>query len=368
MPKILLVKTSSMGDVIHNLPVVSDIRAHFPEAEIDWVVEESFAAIPALHPGVGEIIPVAVRRWRKNLFNRAVQAEISAFVTHLRSKVYDAVLDTQGLIKSAIITRLAHGARCGFDRQSAREPLAALFYDKTLRVEKSQHAVVRNRLLAGRTFGYSPDDPVNYGIAAPSLVDNQSDGCRSGLARDQLRQSRPRPLLPNLPNLIDYLPPWLPATPFVVLLHATSRDDKLWPEADWIALGAYLAGKGIACVLPWGSAAEQQRSQRLAEKIPLGVVPPALTLGQAATLLSHSIATVGVDTGLVHLAAALTVPAIAIYCASDPGLTGLYTNGQAINLGGAGTPPDTASVIDALNCMVELSISTQAPPLAPTLS
>ncbi|MDP3483220.1 MAG: lipopolysaccharide heptosyltransferase I, partial [Sulfuricella sp.] len=279
MPKILLVKTSSMGDVIHNLPVVSDIRAHFPEAEIDWVVEESFAGIPALHPGVGEIIPVAVRRWRKNLFSRTVHAEISAFVTHLRSKTYDVVLDTQGLIKSAVITRLAQGARCGFDRQSAREPLAALFYDKTLRVEKSRHAVVRNRLLAGRTFGYSPDDPVNYGITAPFLA-----------------------------------LPWLPATPFVVLLHATSRDDKLWPEADWITLGAYLAGKGIACVLPWGSAAERQRSQRLAEKISLGVVPPALTLGQAATLLSQAVAVVGVDTGLVHLAAALNVPAIAIYC------------------------------------------------------
>ncbi|MBZ0096242.1 MAG: lipopolysaccharide heptosyltransferase I [Sulfuricella sp.] len=327
MPKILLVKTSSMGDVIHNLPVVSDILVHFPEAEIDWVVEESFAGIPALHPGVGEIIPVAVRRWRKNLFSRTVHAEISAFATRLRSKTYDVVLDTQGLIKSALITRLAQGARCGFDRHSAREPLAALFYDKTLRVEKSQHAVMRNRLLAGRALGYFPDDPVNYGIAAPSLA-----------------------------------LPWLPATPFVVLLHATSRDDKLWPEADWITLGAYLAGKGIACVLPWGSAAEQQRSQRLTEKISLGVVPPALTLGQAAALLSHSIATVGVDTGLVHLAAALNVPAIAIYCASDPGLTGLYTNGQAVNLGRSGMPPDAASVIDALNRISALSITTQVSP------
>lgn len=327
MPKILLVKTSSMGDVIHNLPVVSDILVHFPEAEINWVVEESFAGIPALHPGVGEIIPVAVRRWRKNLLSRTVCAEISTFVKRLRHKTYDVVLDTQGLIKSAVITRLALGARCGFDRRSAREPLAALFYDKTLRVEKSQHAVVRNRLLAGRAFGYSPDDPVNYGIAAPTVT-----------------------------------LPWLPATPFVVLLHATSRDDKLWPEADWVALGAYLADKGIACVLPWGSAAEQQRSQRLAERISDAIVPPSLTLGQAASLLSQAVAVVGVDTGLVHLAAALDVPAIAIYCASDPGLTGLYTNGQAVNLGGAGAPPDTASVIDALNGMAELSISTQALP------
>ncbi|HUW51141.1 MAG TPA: lipopolysaccharide heptosyltransferase I [Sulfuricella sp.] len=313
MPKILLVKTSSMGDVIHNLPVVSDILFHFPDAEIDWVVEESFAGVPALHPGVQEIIPVAVRRWRRNLFNRAVCAEISAFAHRVRSKVYDVVLDTQGLIKSAAIARLAHGARCGFDRYSAREPLAALFYDKTVRVEKSQHAVVRNRLLAGRAFGYIPDDPVNYGITAPSL---------------------------DLP--------WLPAGSFAVLLHATSRDDKLWPAEDWITLGAHLNSRGIACVLPWGSEAEHRRSRQLAERIPSAIVPPAMSLQEAATLLSQAVAAVGVDTGLIHLAAALKVPVVALYCASEPGLTGVYTSSASVNLGGSGSPPDPARVISAL--------------------
>ncbi|MHB1182770.1 MAG: lipopolysaccharide heptosyltransferase I [Sulfuricella sp.] len=334
MPKILLVKTSSMGDVIHNLPVVSDILAHFPEAEIDWVVEESFAGIPALHPGVGEIIPVAVRRWRKHPFSRKTRTETGSFVARLRSKVYDLVLDTQGLLKSAVIARLAQGARCGFDSHSAREPLAALFYDKTVRVEKNRHAVERNRLLAGRALGYSPDETVNYGITAPPLA-----------------------------------LPWLPSGPFAVLLHATSRDDKLWPEADWIALGESLASHGIRSVLPWGNETEHRRSRQLAEKIPLGIVPPALTLGQAAALISRAAAVVGVDTGLVHLAAALNVPTIAIYCASDPGLTGLHaSSGRILNLGGAGAPPDTASVIDALNGMVKLSISIQVLPLTPTLS
>ncbi|MGE5027479.1 MAG: lipopolysaccharide heptosyltransferase I [Betaproteobacteria bacterium] len=315
----MLVKTSSMGDVIHNLPVVSDIRSHFPEAEIDWVVEESFAGIPALHPGVNTILSVAVRRWRKNPLSPAVRAEIRAAYRQLRSKAYDVVLDTQGLVKSAVIARLARGTRCGYDWHSAREPLAALFYDETVRVEKTLHAVERNRLLGGRAFGYVPDDPVNYGVAAPS----------SNLS-------------------------WLPAGPCAVLLHATSRDDKLWPEPGWIALGEHLAGKGVACILPWGSAAEQQRSQRLAAQIPNAIVAPALSLGQAASLLSRAVAAVGVDTGLIHLAAALGVPAVALYCASEPGLTGVYTRSKAINLGGAGTPPDPARVISALEGLAPL--------------
>jgi heptosyltransferase-1 len=319
MPKILLVKTSSMGDIIHSLPVVSDIRDHYPNAEIDWVVEESFAGIPALHSGVNTILPVAIRRWRKNPLSPAVFGEIGALYQQLRGKVYDVVLDTQGLIKSAVIARLARGTRCGYDWHSAREPLAALFYDETVRVERTLHAVERNRILGGRAFGYIPDGPVNYGIAAPS---------------------------PELP--------WLPASSFAVLLHATSRDDKLWPEPGWIALGSHLAGKGIACVLPWGNSAEQQRSQQLAAQIPNAVVAPALTLGQAAALLSKAVAAVGVDTGLIHLAAALSVPVVALYCASEPGLTGVYTSSPAVNLGGAGNPPDPASVISALEGLAPL--------------
>lgn len=317
MPKILLVKTSSMGDVIHNLPVVSDILLHFPDAELDWVVEQSFAGIPALHPGVRDIIPVAVRRWRKSPFSATVRAELGAFKQRLRSKYYDVVLDSQGLIKSAIITRLAHGARCGFDWGSAREPLAALFYDKTIRVDKLLHAVERNRQLAGRAFGYTPEDTLNYGVAAPALA-----------------------------------LPWLPASRFAVLLHATSRDSKLWPEPGWVELGTHLHRQGIRSVLPWGNSTERQRSQRLAEQIPDAVVPPALGLDQAAAMLSRAVAAVGVDTGLIHLAAALNIPALAIYCASNPGLTGLHASGRVLNLGSAGAPPDTATVIAALDSLL----------------
>ena len=313
MLEILIVKTSSMGDVIHQLPAVTDLRLHFPDARIDWVAEESFADIPALHPGVDEVIPAAVRRWRRTLSSRAAWQEMRAFQTRLQARDYDVVMDSQGLIKSAVIARLARGARCGFDRASAREPLAALAYDKAFPVPRQLHAVERNRMLAGLAFGYEPDTPPDYGVAAPAL---------------------------DLP--------WLPRAPYVVLLHATSRADKEWPQADWLALADWCNGAGLACVLPWGSEPERERSESLAGQMGLAVVPPRLSLRQAAAMLAASRAAVGVDTGLTHLAAALKTPVAAIYCASDPGLTGVYASTPHTNLGGVGLPPAADEVIAAL--------------------
>ncbi|MBZ0143311.1 MAG: lipopolysaccharide heptosyltransferase I [Rhodocyclaceae bacterium] len=310
MPNILLVKTSSLGDLIHNLPVVSDMLVHLHEAEIDWVAEESFALLPTLHPAVSKVLPVAVRRWRKRLWLPQVWREIGDFDRQLRAVAYDVVLDSQGLLKSALIAARARGTRCGFDRASAREPLAALFYDKAFAIDRSLHAVERNRLLAGRVFGYTPDTPVDYGIAAPR---------------------------------IDL--PWLPGGPYAVLLHATSRDDKLWPEADWIELGRFLARQGLRGVLPWGSGAEGARSQRLAAAIPDALIPPPLRLDALAALLAGAELTVGVDTGLTHLAAALKTPVAALYCSTEPGLTGVYGSGFARNLGGNGVPPALDEVI-----------------------
>ncbi|MFA7242450.1 MAG: lipopolysaccharide heptosyltransferase I [Sulfuricellaceae bacterium] len=313
MPKILLVKTSSLGDVVHNLPMVSDICALFPETEIDWVVEESFAALPALHPGVHAVLPVALRRWRKAPFARRTRDEIRAAIQRLQEKTYDIVLDSQGLLKSALIARLAHGSRAGLDRKSAREPLAALFYDYAVTIAKNRHAVERNRILAGKVLGYVPEMPVEYGITAP-----------------------------------DIALPWLPHAPYAVFLHATSRDDKLWPESHWAALGAHFHALGMRCVLPWGNETERARSLRLAERIAHGIVPPRLTLNDAAALLARARSVIGVDTGLAHLAAALNAPTVALYCATEPGLTGVYTSGvRAVNLGGIGNPPTVAEVIAA---------------------
>lgn len=310
-PKLLLIKTSSLGDVLHNLPAVTDICRHLPDASIDWVVEESFAALPPLHPGVRSVLPVAIRRWRKSWWRSRL--EVKSACRMLKQSTYDYVIDSQGLLKSAVISRCTHGPRCGYDWNSAREPLASLFYEQKFHVSRDLHAVERNRLLAAQALGYELKGEADYGIVAPDI---------------ELH--------------------WLDSTPYAVFLHATSRDDKLWSESCWIELGQTLAGQGLRIVLPWGSDAEKSRSARLSSAIPNALCPPRLNLNEAAALLGRATAVVGVDTGLSHLAAALGVATVGIYTATDPGLTGLYAGKRALNLGGKRQQPDVGAVLSSL--------------------
>lgn len=309
--RILLVKTTSMGDVIHNLPVVGDIRHAFPDATIDWVVEESFAALPRLHPAVHAVIPVAVRRWRKSLLSPATWRQIGAFRRTVSADFYDAVIDTQGLLKSALLAAQARGTKYGQDAASAREPAAARFYDRRIPIPKQQNAVLRNRQLVAAALGYPlANRPLDYGITAAPL---QAD--------------------------------WLPRGDYAVLLTATSRADKEWPEDDWHALGTALNATGLRCVLPGGSAAERSRATRIATRLGRAVAAPPLDLTALAGLMAGARLVVGVDTGLVHLAAALRRPTLALYCGSDPTLTGVLGIADFVNLGTLGAPPTPAETV-----------------------
>ncbi len=310
MTRILLVKTSSMGDIIHNLPLVHDLTRHFPQAEIDWVCEENFAEIPALHPAIRQVIPVAIRRWRKQLLRRSTWQEIRRFREILQQTDYDYVLDTQGLVKSALITRLARGEKIGYSAACAREPLASRFYDRTFTVDPQRHAADRYRALAAQAFHYTPDNLIDYGLQPPAV---------------------------SLP--------WQTQSRYAVLLTATSRDEKLWPLADWVQLGRHLNSLGYACILPWGNSAEEQRCRDLAGQLDNAQIAPRLSLTAAAGLLAKARLVVGVDTGLVHLATAMHTPTLAIYVASSPGRNGLYASTPAINLGSEGHPPAAAEVI-----------------------
>ncbi len=308
--RILLVKTSSLGDVIHNLPVVADIKNYFPAAQIDWVVEESFAAVPRLHPQLNCVLPVALRRWRKHLASGTTWQQWRGFKQMLREQSYDFIVDTQGLLKSAMIARSAHGLRCGYDWESAREPLASFAYQRKFNIAINLHAVERNRQLVAKALGYEASSAPNYGIIT------------SRPAPDKALQA-----------------------PYVVLLHATSRVDKEWPEENWIALGKWFAERDVTCVFPSGNSTEHDRAVRLAKSLPNARALPPGSLEDVATLLAHAMAVVGVDTGLTHLACALDKPTVAIYCNTDPGLTGVYGGACAINLGSIGAPPSIDAVL-----------------------
>jgi len=315
MPRILFVKTSSLGDVVHNCPAVSDVARHLPGAVIDWVVEEPFAEVARLHPAVGEVIPVAIRRWRGELVLGSTWAELAAFRRRLRENPYDHVIDSQGLVKSALVTWMARGLRHGFDRASAREPFAARFYDRLHAVDPALHAVERNRQLAAAALGYVANGACDYGLV---------------------------PGAPGAGAILDM------PQPFAILLTMTSRDDKLWPEEHWRALGAAVAARGIHCVLPWGSEEERHRCARIAAAIARAVVPRRMTLTELARLAQAARFVAGVDTGLAHLAAALGRPTLGLYCGSDPGLTGLHAGTTVRNLGAAGLAPVPAEALSAL--------------------
>jgi heptosyltransferase-1 len=304
MTRILFVKTSSLGDVVHNCPAVSDAARALPGAAIDWIVEESFAGIAAMHASVRRVIPVAVRRWRAAAWKPEVWAEVGAWRRSLRAERYDAVIDTQSLLKSALISKAAAGTRHGLDRASAREWFAPGLYDVRHAVPRGLHAVERNRLLTAAALRYALNGPPEYGLRSPGVA-------KSG---------------------------------YVVLLTMTSRADKLWPEERWVELGR---GLGAPAILPWGSNAERNRAERISAAIG-GTVPPRRNLEELARLFAAARGVVGLDTGLTHLAAALDVPTVGIYCGSDPALTGLYGAAQVRNVGAQGRAPSVDEVLRAL--------------------
>ena len=281
--RVLIVKLSSLGDVVHAMPVVHDIRAAHPEALIDWVVEPGFAALVRRVDGVQEVIECALRRWSRAWWTRAVRAEWRAFKARLRVQRYDAVLDLQGLTKSALIARLAHrtadGASYGLANRTdgaGHEPPARWLVDRAIRIEPHIHALDRSRVLAAKALGYTADGPPQFGLRANA----QPTG----------------------------------GAPTLVLVHGSSRDDKLWPEASWIELARRAIGQGWRIALPHAGADELERARRIAGALgDAAQVWPAMPLDALVDRLGATQGVIGVDSGLSHIAVALNLPHVQIY-------------------------------------------------------
>jgi heptosyltransferase-1 len=325
--KILLVRVSSLGDVLHNLPMVADILRHHPGAQIDWVVEEGYVSLVRLNPHVRKVIPFALRRWKKGLRDKAVRAELKAFFRDLRAEQYDYVFDTQGLIKTGLIMAAARvrpgGQKIGMangTEDSGYEGASRIFHSRSIPVALRTHAVQRGREVAAAALGYTIDTPPDFGLPAPDADASQR-------------------------------PAWMPAADYAVFFHGTARDAKKWAPANWIALGHALAPRPI--LLPWGSPKEKDEAEHLAAGLPNARVLPKLSMMDAVELARHAALAVGVDTGLTHIAAAFVRPTVEIYCDSPRWKTEGNWSPRIVNLGDSGQPPSSGEVIAAARRLLE---------------
>ena len=336
--RLLIVKTSSMGDVVHALPAVADAHewalAQGVSLEIDWLVEPAFAALPELHEGVQQVHRLPWRKWRKALFKpataRATWQAMRDLRRTLRARSYDLVVDCQGLLKSAWWARQAGAPVAGYDRKSIREPLASLFFHQRHPVGRELHAVERCRRLMHMALNQQASPGArtdSFTAQQPSLPPPDFGLQRPTLARPY-HHAELKP---------DYF----------VLIPNASRPEKHWPDPDWQAVGLHLAARGWQPVVLWGSRAEEAMAQRIAQGCG-GWVPPFLTVEEAARLLAGAKMVVGLDTGFAHVAAAVGRPVVGIYCDHEPGLTGITGPAPGASLGGKGQRPSRADVLAAV--------------------
>jgi heptosyltransferase-1 len=331
---ILIIRVSSLGDVVHNMPMVADILRRHPDANIDWVVEEAYASLVRLNPGVRNVIPFALRRWRKSLFAAQTRAEMRAFRDALRGASYDLVFDTQGLFKTGVVMRIAHlapgGKRVGLANAtegSGYEAISRIFHTMSVPVGLHTHAVTRARLVAAAALDYTIEHPADFHLQAPAMPQ----------------------------------PSWLPDEPYAVFFHGTARAAKRWDDAHWVQVAHTLAARGLPVLLPWGSEEERLAAQRLAAHMRNARVLPKLSMMEALLLAHHAALVIGVDTGLTHIAAAYNRPTIELYCDSPRWKTEGNWSDNIINLGDLRKPPGVADVERAVASLLDPAGKHAAP-------
>lgn len=327
--KILIVRVSSLGDVVHNMPMVADILRHYPNAHIDWVVEEAYAPLVGLNAGVRNVIPYALRRWRKSLLAAKTRNEMRSFYRHLRTESYDFVFDTQGLLKTGVVMQMANlaqgGRRVGLangTEGSGYEGVSRIFHHISVPVGLRTHAVQRGRLVAAAALGYTVDTSADFMLKPPDILEKMQAA-------------------------------WLPQQEYAVFFHATARAEKQWAPENWVELAKTLHSYGLPVLLPWGSETERKAAEQLAEQIPNASVLPKLSMMEAVLLAQRASLAIGVDTGLTHIAAAYERPTVELYCDSPRWKTEGNWSANIINLGDSGSPPSVVEVIVAVDKLLQ---------------
>ena len=301
-PRILIVKLSSFGDVLHALPTLEALRAAFPTAYLTWLVEAAYAPLLQNHPALVEVLPAP--RLRPGSIIRGGNPRLLArLVRRLRSSQFDLVIDLQGLLKSAVWVALARSRRkLGYDR--TREGSYRVLTERVTPYDREAHAVLRYLNLAHHLG--APVQPPRFRLG----LDAEVDICH---------------LLPG------------EAHGDLVVLHPGARwPSKLWPAAAWAQLGDWLSREHGLRVALTGSAADQ----RLTADILTQMQEPALslagrtTLPELAAVLRRARLLVTTDTGAMHLAAALETPVVALFGPTAPWRTGPFGAGhQVVRLG-----------------------------------
>lgn len=315
------------------MPMVADVLRHFPDANIDWVVEEAYVGLVRLNPHISNVIPVALRRWRKCLGSAGTRREIADFYRRLRRDVYDIVFDTQGLLKTSVIMRLARlapgGKRVGLANAtegSGYEPVSRIFHTQSVSVGLRMHAVMRARTVAAAALGYLPEGAPDFGLLS--------------LSRQE-----------------TVMPEWLPRQPYAVFFHSSARVEKQWSSENWVAIAQILEARHLPILLPWGSASEKQAAQQLAAGMARAIVLPPLSLAAAATLIRQAALVVGLDTGLTHLAAAFGRPTVELYCDSPRWKTEGNWSPCIANVGDMGHPPNVSQVMHGIDAVLSAEVA-----------
>jgi heptosyltransferase I len=313
MQRILISKITSLGDVLSALPMVTDIRRQFPDLHIDWVVDESFAALPALHPAIDRVIGVPLRGLKKQKWMEASR-NFRRAIRILRQESYDVVLDCHGVIKSALLSRLAKSDLIiGPPNYRLGEQVARFAYHRQVGPDAALPGIEWIRAYAGLALGYTISGPPDFGL-----------------------------------KVAEFLPEWLPSQPYVMCFHAASKAEKTWPIECWEGVLTRLEAKGVAAILPWGAPHEHEFAQQLSARLQHAVVPPKMSVGEIAGLIGHAEWVLGVDTGMTHLAESLARPTIALYTVTDSATYHPYWNPIAYSVGGNGRIPSVDEVLALL--------------------